>query len=410
MTTPHLPEAITLEGRAPRRGRQAWIVLIVLLLFSIAAPLNQFKVPPIMPVLMEAFSLTVGRSGLLMSVYALTGLALALPAAFIFGKLGSRRTALLAGGSLAVGAALGASSTSLNGLLTSRVIEGIGTSFIAVMAPAIIGLWFVERRRGTAMGIWSAWVPVGSLAMLVLGPALAESAGWRAVWWFGAAYAAATTILFLIVVKPAPRVVNGGETLPAGPPPKATQVLRNRNVWLLAISFALFNAAVISVATFMPTFLNLQRGLPLRQAALMFGLVNLTGMFSSPVGGILSDRIGSRRTVYLAGFLALTIILPLMGTMSLAILPVWILMQGAFGGLVPPNIFAAGVEAAGDERLGGMAMGVIQFGQNIGMLVGPILFGALAESAGGWPVAFGSLAIMTVLGGAAGWLAHEQKP
>ncbi len=205
MTTTHPPEAIPLERRAAGRGRQAWIVLTVLLLFSIAAPLNQFKVPPIMPVLMDAFALTVGRAGLLMSVYTLTGLALALPAAFIFGKLGSRLTALLAGGSLAVGAALGASSATLNGLLTSRVIEGIGTSFIAVMAPAIIGLWFAERRRGAAMGIWSMWVPIGSLTMLVLGPALAETAGWRAVWWFGAIYAAATTVLFLIVVKPAPR-------------------------------------------------------------------------------------------------------------------------------------------------------------------------------------------------------------
>ncbi len=172
-------------------------------------------------------------------------------------------------------------------------------------------------------------------------------------------------------------------------------MLRNRNVWLLGISFAFFNAAVIAVATFMPTYLNLQRGVPLRQAALMFGLVNLAGMFSAPAGGIVSDRIGSRRVVYMVGFLALTIILPLMGAMSLAILPLWILLQGTFGGIIPTNIFAAGVEAAGDERLGGMAMGVIQLGQNAGMLVGPIVFGMLAESAGGWPVAFGSLAIMT---------------
>jgi MFS family permease len=147
--TPALEHAVP---RAAGRGRQAWLVLIVLLLFSVAAPLNQFKVPPIMPVLMDAFALAVGRAGLLMSVYAVTGLLLALPAGLIFQKLGHRLTAVLAGGSLVIGAALGATSSSVNSLLTSRVIEGIGTSFIAVMAPAIIALWFADTAR--RLGIW----------------------------------------------------------------------------------------------------------------------------------------------------------------------------------------------------------------------------------------------------------------
>jgi MFS family permease len=80
-------------------------------------------------------------------------------------------------------------------------------------------------------------------------------------------------------------------------------------------------------------------------------------------------------------------------------------VEGAFGGFIPTNIFAAGVEATGDERLSGMAMGVIQLGQNAGMLAGPLIFGALVESAGGWPVAFASLAVLSALGGVAGWSA-----
>jgi MFS family permease len=399
--TPHPEAAVT---RAERPGRRAWLVLIALLLLSVAAPLNQFKVPPILPVLMDAFALAVGRAGLLMSVYAITGLLLALPAGLIFQKLGYRWTAVLAGGSLVLGAALGATAMSLDRLLTSRVIEGIGTSLVAVMAPAIIALWFSARRRGTAMGIWSAWVPIGSLTMLVLGPRLAEAAGWRAVWWFGAAYAAVATLIFLIVVKPAPHANAGLAQSPkVGQSP--VRVLRNRQVWLLALSFAFFNAAVIALATFMPTYLNLERGVPLRQAALTMGLVNLAGMFSAPVGGVISDRLGSRRAVYLAGFAAMTVILPLMGTVSLSLLPLWVFIQGVFGGMIPTNIFAAGVEAAGDERLGGMAMGVIQLGQNAGMLAGPLLFGALAGSAGGWPLAFASLGALSLLGGVTGWLA-----
>jgi len=194
---PHHP---TEETATPSR---AWLILAVLLLFSIAAPLNQFKVPPIMPLLMEALGLSVGRSGLLMSVFAVTGLILALPSGFIFQRAGHRATGLLAGGSIVIGAALGALSQSVGVLLISRVIEGIGTSFMAVLAPAIIAQWFSRHHRGTAMGIWSAWVPVGTAAMLILAPWIAQASDWRAVWWLGAGYALAVTLLYLAFVRPA---------------------------------------------------------------------------------------------------------------------------------------------------------------------------------------------------------------
>ena len=79
-------------------GRTGWFILAVLLFFSIAAPLNQFKVPPIMPVLMSVLGLSTARAGLLMSVYAVTGLILALPSGLIFQRAGARLTGLIAGG------------------------------------------------------------------------------------------------------------------------------------------------------------------------------------------------------------------------------------------------------------------------------------------------------------------------
>lgn len=98
------PSIAAAPSGARKRISTAWVVLIVLLLFSIAAPLNMGKVSPILPVLMDAFNLTVSRAGLLMSVYAITGLILALPAGVIFQKLGYRVTGLIAGGSIVIGA------------------------------------------------------------------------------------------------------------------------------------------------------------------------------------------------------------------------------------------------------------------------------------------------------------------
>jgi MFS family permease len=297
-------------------------------------------------------------------------------------------------------------------LLASRVIEGIGTSFMAVLAPTIIAQWFAVRKRGTAMGIWAAWVPVGTAAMLIVAPPLAQASGWRAVWWLGAAYALAATLLYLAFARPAPPAPSPvlshssgeGSGVRSGLAVTSAQVLRNRNIWLLAAAFAAFNAAAIGLATYMPTFLTTQRGLSLAQAALLSSIASLITIFSAPGGGVLSDRIGSRKKPFLVGLAAAIILLPLVGALSVAGLILLVIVQGFVLGLIPTNIFAAAVEAAGDERQGGVAMAVIMVGQNAGMLLGPVIVGALAEATG-WPAAFASLAAMSALGLLAGWLA-----
>ncbi len=395
--------------RQANRAAMAWLTLAILLLFSIAAPLNQFKVPPIMTVLMDTLGLSISSAGWLMSVYAVTGLILALPAGLIFQKTGPRFTGLLAGGSIILGALLGALSPNMGSLLASRVIEGAGTSFMAVLAPAIIAQWFSAHRRGTAMGIWAIWVPVGTALMLLIAPVLVQTSGWRAVWWFGAIYAIAITALYLAFVRPAPPFAAADEGAELAMAPQAGgvtfgQVMRNRNVWLLAAAFGAFCAAGIGLGTYMPTFLVTQHGLTLGTAALISSIMTLITVFSAPAGGILSDRIGSRKKPYLVGFAAAIILLPLTGVLNLAGLILLMIVSGLVMGVIPTNIFAGAVEAAGDPRQGGAAMAVIMVGQNAGMLLGPILFGTLIQSAG-WPAAFASLAVLSALGLLAGWLA-----
>jgi MFS family permease len=394
--------------RSSTNAATAWVILAVLLLFSIAAPLNQFKVPPIMPLLMDALGLTVSSAGTLMSVFAITGLILALPSGLILQKAGTRLTGTLAGGSLLMGAVLGAISRGTAGLLASRAIEGIGTSLMAVLAPAIIAQWFVAQRRGTAMGIWAAWVPVGTATMLLVAPALSEVAGWRSVWWLGAGYALVVTLLYLVTVRPAPTMLTrpeGPAVVRPGSGITSAQVLRNRDIWLLAASFGASLAATIGLGTYMPTFLNSVRGLPLGQAAFISSLTTLVVIFSAPAGGVLSDRIGSRKKPYLAGLAAAIVLLPLAGLLTGTWLIVLVVVIGLVVGVIPTNIFAAAVEATGDERQGGLAMAIIMVGQNAGMLIGPVIFGLLAEEAG-WPAAFASLAVMSALGLLAGWLAR----
>ncbi len=77
------------------------------------------------------------------------------------------------------------------------------------------------------------------------------------------------------------------------------------------------------------------------------------------------------------------------------------MLQGFLVGLVPINMLAAAVQAAGDERPSGAAMVVVILGQNAGMLLGPMIFGGLVQAAG-WPVAFLGLSVIALTGILAG--------
>ena len=105
------------------------------------------------------------------------------------------------------------------------------------------------------------------------------------------------------------------------------------------------------------------------------------------------------------GLAAAIVLLPLVGVLSAGALIALLVINGLVTGLIPTNIFVAAVEATGDERQGGSAMAVIMVGQNAGMLLGPAVFGTLAEAAG-WPAAFASLAVLSALGLLAGWVAR----
>ena len=397
----------SLESRstgAVRTAPYAWVILLVVFLASVAAPLNQNKVPPLMPVMMNAFNLTLVEAGLLMSVFAITGFILALPAGIILGKIGPKITGLLALGCLAAGSALGALAPNVNILLASRVIEGTGMGLIAVVAPAILAMWFPPQNQGTPMGIWATWVPVGSLIMYLLAPAMSATTGWQSVWWLAVIFTLVTMLLYGLFVRMPPNLNASVITQPTAPQSNnLLKSLANRDIWLLALEFGAFNLVFLALATFYPTFLYENRGYPLPQASFIASIATIAVLFSAPLAGWLSDRIGSRRLLMALPFLLFCVILLLPFRVTGWQIYALMIAQGLIVGAVPTATFAAAPEVMKDARLAGLGLAVVMFGQNLGMFVGPVLFGRMVESLG-WISAGAFLIPFCLLGFVAAWL------
>jgi MFS family permease len=382
--------------------------LFILVLFSVAAPLNQFKVPPVLPLLMQSFSLSVGSASLLMSVFALTGLVLALPSGFIFQRLGYRLTGLLAAGAVVIGSTIGATSGVVGTMLVGRVVEGAGTSLTAVVAPAVIAMWFAAEERGTPLGIWATWVPLGSTLMLVIAPMLAGQFGWRSVWWFGTVYTLVVGALYVTLIRPAAMPADTDGRAKNGPSTTAdlARALRNRDLWLVSLVFGAFNFVLIAFVTWAPSFLSLGGRISLAQASLLTSMAVALNLASNPLSGWVSDRIGSRKWVCIVPLVIMATLWPLaFRRAETGFLPL-VIVLGFVGGFVPTGVFTAGVEVVGDERLSGMAMAVILVGQNAGILLGPLAFGWLVQGTGSWQAASWMLVPVTLAGTVAALLAR----
>jgi nitrate/nitrite transporter NarK len=397
----------TVKDRAAAVPGYAWVVLFVVFLASVAAPLNQFKVPPLMPVLMETFRLNLSQAGMLMSVFAFTGLVLALPAGIILQKLGPKVAGLIAVGCLVIGSVWGALSNDASWLLASRVLEGVGMGLIAVVGPASIALWFPREKQGTPMGIWATWVPVGSVVMYNLAPILGTTAGWQAVWWVGAAFALLAFSLYWLLMRLPSSLAGNKRPVPGGTidptPPELGEALANRNIWLLALQFGCFNLVLIAFATFFPTFLAEERGFSLAQAGFIASLSTLVILGSAPLAGWLSDRIGSRRWVFAVPFLLIAGMMALPFNLTGWPLYAFMILLGLVTGAIPTGTFAAAPEVMGHPRLAGVGLAVVSLGQNLGMVIGPILFGSFVETMG-WASAGYWLIPVCILGFVAGWL------
>jgi predicted MFS family arabinose efflux permease len=379
----------------------AWVILAVVYFASIVVPINWFKVPPIMPVLMETFQINLTQAGLLMSSVAMIGLILALPTSVILMRLGVKATLVIALGVIALGAVIGALSTSFAVLLASRVVEGLGMGLVAVAAPATIALWFPPDRQGTAMGIWATWMPIGVVIIYNLSPVMVSTFGWQSTWWLGAGLAVVMMFFCGWLVKRPP--VQGPVGEQSQPMPKLRQLLANRDIWLLALGFACLNFSMSALGTYYPTFLSEVRGYPLVQAAFFSSIATLVVLFSSPAAGWFSDRTGSRRLVLALPFLGLAVLLIFPFHVTGGQITALMVIQGLLLGAIPTATFAAAPELMQKPEWAALGLAIVLLGQNVGQLLGPLFFSEMVGEVG-WVTAGYLLIPFCVIGFISSWM------
>jgi len=238
--------------------------------------------------------------------------------------------------------------------------------------------------------------------MYNLAPLLASSWGWQAVWWSGCIFALVMMAFSALLLK-SPPVQDLTAPHPVVDLRSMRSALANRDIWLLSLGFACFNFVFVSFSTYYPTFLNEIRGYNLGEAGFIASLATMVLIFSSPLAGVVSDWIGSRRLLFTIPYLliALLLLFPFR-VLDWQIIVVMIVL-GIIIGAIPTATFTAAPELMRKPYLAGVGLAVILVGQYAGQLLGPVFFGYLVDVRG-WTTAGDLMIPFCILALISGWL------
>lgn len=157
-------------GGRPERSPQALLVYVC----SAVGVLGVSFVSPVLPVMMEALSLSEAQSGLVITAYTAPVVAFVPVFGWLSDRVGRRR--VIAFGLVVFGLAgsLIFFTTNFRALLALRVVQGVGFSAMMPLTTALLGDLFQGEAEVGAQGLRVTFISLGSAVYPVVGGYLAQ--------------------------------------------------------------------------------------------------------------------------------------------------------------------------------------------------------------------------------------------
>ncbi len=380
--------------------RTNWAAVAFGLSLAWFAAFQMFKLPPVLPLLLEDYGYDLVLAGGFMSVYAVAGLFLSFGFGRRIERSGWHRPLLGALAVLACGNILGLIWPQSGWvMLVARALEGVGFAVLAIIGPTLANRQAEARHLPIVIGATAAWIPIGQLVAVLLAPAALALQGWQSLW----GLSLLGCLLFAAWSLRMPKDKAAPETsVPDADTPQTRR--RSRRILVLTAGlFCLWAGQYFAFMTWLPEYLVAVHGLGLTAAMAGYSLpVGLLILFNLLTGVLL--RYGVSLGFLLVGSLALQVAVwwlsspTLEGWSGLAALVVY----GIGAGITPACLFAMPSRAAGQGRAAASAFGIIMTGRNVGVLIGPILLAEVLRTSGSWALAspvFGTVTTLALLSG-----------
>jgi len=283
-------------GPAPVLARLpgAGYALGVLTFINLLNYLDRYIVSGVIPRIEETFGVDHAQAGWLQTVFILVYMLVA-PLGGYLGDRYPRRWVLSLSIAIWSFATVGAGlAGSFAVLLLSRAIVGVGEAGYGTVSPGLIADYYPLSERTRALSVFYVAIPVGAALGYVLGGWIGNTWTWHWAFFVGGLPGLVAAMLALRMHEPPRGATEEGGAAAAQKVPFLVGLKNlghNAFYWVSVAGLTLMTFSIGGLAIFMPTFLELERGVAPTEAAIVFGAVTaVSGILGTLVGGVLGDR------------------------------------------------------------------------------------------------------------------------
>ncbi len=387
-------------------GRYDWIIALTGMAVTFSClGLGRFSLGMLLPSMGLSLDLNYSQMGLIGTGNFVGYMSSVVLAGIVARVIGARWTVsiglVLVGGSMV----LVSRATGYPEVMSLYVATGVGSGLANIPMMGLVSRWFTKRNRGRAAGFILSGNGIAIVFAGLFIPWVNASAGvegWRTGWLTNGAISlviAAVAAVFLrnepTERKAAPP--GNAEMSPVSSEQSAVKEPKTGKWTMVHLGcvYALFGATYAVYATFIVVTLVSERGFGENTAGMFWAIVGGLSIFSGPLFGSISDRLGRKAGMMLAyamfaiSYVLVAVDLPnafLYASIAIFGLTVWSI----------PTIMSA---AAGDYAgpAGAIkALGFITLFFGLGQITGPALAGFTADISGTFSIAFWLCAILSV--------------
>lgn len=306
--------------------------VIILAISAVAVGLVELIVGGILPTIAKDLDISIGTAGQLITVYALV-YAVSGPVLLVLtSKLERKKVFLVSLLIFIAGNIMTYFSPNFTYIMIARVITSMSTALIVVLSLTIATKVVKPSQQARAVGLVYMGISSSLVLGVPLGILISDAFGWRVIFLCIAVLAVGSLILIALFLENIP----GTEAIPLKAQLKAVASLKMSSAQL-ATMFLL--AGHYTVYAYFTPYLesNLQLNSTwVSIAYLVFGIAAISG---GAVGGMLSDKIGAKKSVLLVivSFVVSLFVLPFTTFSIVLFTPIMIIWAMLSWAITPPQ-------------------------------------------------------------------------
>jgi MFS family permease len=356
-----------------------WILFVLSTLLFVFSQFYRATIAVITPQLMADISLDTRGLGQISAAFFYAFALTQIPLALYLDRLGFRRTMVTLNMIAVLGAIVFATSQSLELLIFSRSLLGIGMACNLMGTFKLLTVYFTPMRFATLAAIVFSMGTVGNICAATPLVLLTEEIGWRPTFFLFAGVNLLLTILFFWLARDSETSVNMASPKEDGNgfhEMMATLRLlfQKSEYWIISFgTFCRYGVYAAIQSLYAGPYLITAQELPIVTAGNIILVMNIGFIIGGPIFGSISDRIlKSRKWVVIPGLASLASLLAILGSLPPNTDPIFLGMLffligavNSTGGIMYSHI---------KERMPLNMAGTAMTGINFFTMIGPAVF------------------------------------